>query len=445
MQVLSSLSGITFYAPSAGFAPTNGADVSAIASAYQVVSATATRLYAGTSYLTGVNEAPISAERAGQAANASLATSAWYDGTGRFISALPDSAAVSSIASAYAESAASSKQDTLSFAYNTADQISSINGSALGGMDEAAVSSIASAYAEAAASSKLDTSAFNSGDFYSTSNPSGFITGVDLSNYATTGYVDSSVSSKLDSTAFNSADFYSTANPSGFITGVDLSPYQTTADMSGYIPTSMSSDFQQVTGMSSYVPYSSIGYNTASAISGINGSALAGTTYSAGTGIDITDDVISVEAPVDIVAGPGIVVDNPDGNTLRVSMAADYETVLWEQSSYTYGITSVTLSESYKNFETIKIFTNKGDVILFHPDNSQLVNGVTLTHFTDTNIWVIPWSFTDNTHFEGAAGKMLYTDSGTVTVKYVSVDNSAPYGRWEQPEKIVGIHRIANN
>ncbi len=43
------------------------------------------------------------------------------------------------------------------------------------------------------------------------------------------------------------------------------------------------------------------------------------TTYSAGTGIDITGTTISVEAPVDIVAGPGIVVDNPDGNTMRVT------------------------------------------------------------------------------------------------------------------------------
>ena len=117
-----------------------------------------------------------------------------------------DSATVSAIASAYT----TGKQDTLAFAYNTADQISSINGSALGGMDEAAVSGIASSYAESAASSKLDT------------------------------------------TAFNSADFYSTSNTSGFITGVDLTPYQPTSAMSGYIPTSMSSDFQQVTGMSSY-------------------------------------------------------------------------------------------------------------------------------------------------------------------------------------------------
>ena len=78
----------------------------------EVVTSTATQLYAGTDYLVSVNNAAISAARAGQAANASLATSAWYDGTGRYISALPDSAAVSAIASAYAESAASSKQDS---------------------------------------------------------------------------------------------------------------------------------------------------------------------------------------------------------------------------------------------------------------------------------------------------------------------------------------------
>ena len=100
-QIVSSISGIEIYAPSAGNAPTNSSEVSAIASAYQVVSATATQLYAGTSFLTSVNSTPVSASRAGNAANASLATSAWYDGTGRLISALPDKAAVSSIASGY--------------------------------------------------------------------------------------------------------------------------------------------------------------------------------------------------------------------------------------------------------------------------------------------------------------------------------------------------------
>ena len=100
-KVLTGISGNVISAASAGFAPTNSADVSAIASAYQVVSATATQLYAGTAYVTSVNDAPLSASRAGNAANASLATSAYYDGTGRLISALPDSAAVSAIASAY--------------------------------------------------------------------------------------------------------------------------------------------------------------------------------------------------------------------------------------------------------------------------------------------------------------------------------------------------------
>ena len=133
MRLLSSVSGQGILAQSAQYAPTNSADVSAIASAYQVVSATATQLYAGTAYLTSVNDAPISASRAGNAANASLATSAYYDGTGRLISALPDSAAVSAIASSYAESAASGKQDILTFGYDTSDNISSINGSSLGG------------------------------------------------------------------------------------------------------------------------------------------------------------------------------------------------------------------------------------------------------------------------------------------------------------------------
>lgn len=122
-----------------------------------------------------------------------------------------------------------------------------------------------------------------SGDYYPGNNPSGFITGVDLSDYATTAQV----SEKLDTTAFStvsgdfltavdltpyqekeemtayatvesltakqdagdylsasdsanflltsdSGNFYTTANESGFITGVDLTPYQLTADMTAY-------------------------------------------------------------------------------------------------------------------------------------------------------------------------------------------------------------------
>lgn len=68
-----------------------------------------------------------------------------------------------------------------------------------------------------ATTGKLDVTAFNSGDFYPmTGNPSGFLTGVDLSPYQ----------EKSGMTAYQPVgDYYSASNPSGFITGVDLSNY----------------------------------------------------------------------------------------------------------------------------------------------------------------------------------------------------------------------------
>jgi hypothetical protein len=88
-----------------------------------------------------------------------------------------------------------------------------------------------------------------SADYYPGNNPSGFITGVDLSDYATTAQV----AEKQDITGMtayqpvgnyqtagdylttaDSANFYTTANESGFITGVDLAPYQEKADMTAY-------------------------------------------------------------------------------------------------------------------------------------------------------------------------------------------------------------------
>jgi hypothetical protein len=117
---------------------------------------------------------------------------------------------------------------------------------------------------------KYDTSSFAevSGTFYTNDNPSGFITGVDLSPYYTTadanslssmlsGAIDyvsanadnvevtnvvqsnsgvwSEVTNKLDATEFSnvSGSFYTNDNPSGFITGVDLSNYYTKDETSG--------------------------------------------------------------------------------------------------------------------------------------------------------------------------------------------------------------------
>lgn len=280
----------------------------------------------------------------------------------------------------------SAKQDTLAFAYNTANQISSINGSALGGMDEAAVSGIASAYAQSAASGKLDT------------------------------------------TAFNSADFYSTSNPSGFITGVDLTPYQPTSAMSAYA-------------------------TTAYVTSGLSGKE---NVFSAGTGLEFvqsgSDRVLQVEAPVDIVAGPGIVIDNPDGNTLRVSLREDYEEVLYAASTDAGTTLSVndyiTLSESLTHFEKVKIyyalqkswggclsheiFKVSGDqrIVLEHlwfREQSGYNNywqTITFSKYSDTNLTI--------TLVDGSQRPLLQNSWGTTGLALTVF-------------KVVGIHRIANN
>lgn len=125
------------------------------------------------------------------------------------------------------------------------------------------------AYVDSSVSSKLDSSASSS--FYTVDNPSGFITGVDLDGYATTVYVDSSVSGKMDKT--ESSSFYPmTGNPSGFLTSVDLSPYQPTSAMTAY---QQSGDYAYNSSLSSYINYSALS-GSDNRITAISGSALGG-------------------------------------------------------------------------------------------------------------------------------------------------------------------------
>lgn len=63
------------------------------------------------------------------------------------------------------------------------------------------------------------------------------------------------LSSKMDASA--SSLFYSTSNPSGFISGVDLTPYQTTAEMTAYQEVSGMTAYQQV---GAYIYESALGW-----------------------------------------------------------------------------------------------------------------------------------------------------------------------------------------
>ena len=76
-----------------------------------------------------------------------------------------------------------------------------------------------------------------SGEAYPSNNPSGFITGVNLSSYATIANLNA-VSGALQTQINNisgggsiTGDYYPNSNPSGFITGVDLSTYATNSNL----------------------------------------------------------------------------------------------------------------------------------------------------------------------------------------------------------------------
>lgn len=104
------------------------------------------------------------------------------------------------------------------------------------------------------ASSKLDATAYDSAEFYSTANPSGFITGVDLTPYQLTADMssyahESSLSAKIDASA--SSDFYSTSNPSGFVDAVSASAIASAYQVVSSIGTSQNGLTSIVTSINS--------------------------------------------------------------------------------------------------------------------------------------------------------------------------------------------------
>lgn len=124
---------------------------------------------------------------------------------------------------------------------------------------------------------------------------------------------------------------------------------------------------------------------------------------------------------------------------LKRALGVD-ETVLYDCSdNYVYGTNSVTLSESYKNFEVIKILNSKGNVQFYYPANSQGVALFTLTNISNQYLWLVPWTFTSDTVYAGSTGK-LWTVGSTTNV---DIPSNAPSNRWIQPIKIIGVHRIA--
>ena len=159
------------------------------------------------------------------------------------------------------------------------------------------VSGLTGEYLEKSASSLFAPSgnymsASESSSFYPMiGNPSGFLTSVDLSDYATTAYVDSSVSGKMDATASGylqpSGDYAYNSSLSSYLYASASSNFQPSGDyqtagdyaynsaVSSKLDASASSQFVVDSSMSSYVAYSAISGEN-SHITSISGSAIGG-------------------------------------------------------------------------------------------------------------------------------------------------------------------------
>ena len=189
-----------------------------------------------------------------------------------------------------------------------------------------------------------------------------------------------------------------------------------------------------------------------------SGTAVAGAiagkedAFDVGTGLEMdtsgTTPTLQVEAPVDIVAGPGIVIDNPDGNTLRVSMAADYDEVtLWEGTPTTVAaaVNGLTLSESPFNFERIMVYwvpwnyttnsTNRQENIIMSKVTTAMTHIGGIYEWTSSGTMFL---FSLDAHVD--SGK-FYTDY----IRYFQVGQWTVYenGNDSYITKIVGINRIS--
>ena len=387
------------------------------------------------------------------------------------------------------------------------------------------------------------------GEYYSASNPSGFITGVDLTPYQTTADMTAYQHVGDYLTTADSANFYTIDNPSGFITGVDLSDYATTAELAGkqdagdYLSATESANYYPMTGnpsgfltevpagtlnesafeydannkISGYngsafagegggvVPEgvmaeSGLEFNDDDEISGYNGSAFAAGGYtpsnvyilSAGSGVEITDDQVNKVTTIAITSQAG----NPDveayvqntsadidatiinvssnsgawgGSALQISagpgiklnmvddtLVASTDEIVLFSGTNAWGYGTITLSESLKNFERIKVlatraFTGDGNADRYSGPWSEFeCAGIANT--------TAAWGAVTPVIYEGPYWKFsTFTANSTFTELnwfeggYIKVTNPSEYAAgtaWNDGKScgikaVIGINRIA--
>lgn len=181
-----------------------------------------------------------------------------------------------------------------------------------------------------------------------------------------------------------------------------------------------------------------------------------GKTYTGTNGVvvDNVNDTVGLEAPVDIVAGPGIAIDNPDGNTVRVS--ANMDSTYLNQLAAALGIDRtelwsgtlspatgsncnqvISLSESILNFERIEVFcTGIVSYLTWSPrdrSGNAAYRGINENASNDVVIGAMMIQEDDRTKLRYRCG---YGSSFTTAYR-------GEYGGYGTPYKVVGVHRIS--
>jgi hypothetical protein len=171
-----------------------------------------------------------------------------------------------------------------------------------------------------------------------------------------------------------------------------------------------------------------------------------GKTYTGTDGVvvDNVNDTVGLEAPVDLVGGPGITVDNPDGNTVRISYSGYNETLLWSSST---AASSFTLSEIITNFERLKILMQYNGMkswcdgtIVSSAQFTVACCGYANNSGDGNRLQIFGGSFTssDGKSFASEAGKCIYFSNGNA-----SIGGGATVACTFL--KIYGVNRIAND
>ena len=195
-----------------------------------------------------------------------------------------------------------------------------------------------------------------------------------LDGYATTSevntvssYLSGQIDNKLDSTSFNPNDYYPmVGNPSGFISGVDLSDYQTKAGMTAYQP---AGDYATTGDL----------YNTSSTLSGaidyISGNA--GITYTGVAPIVVTGNTISADS-FDLNIGSGLAFEN---DTLYVSAESVPEGVMVESACEYNAVNEISAynGSAIAQYGAEKQWLVHDDTLVHAANSAQYALGVNLS------------------------------------------------------------------